>query len=68
MPYSLLTTRKTIGSCHNAARLSDSCQAPMFTAPSPSSQSTACERPWRTSASASPVATGSWPATMPHPP
>ena len=68
MPYSLLTTRKTIGRSHSAARLSDSCQAPMFTAPSPSSQSTACGVPWRTSASASPVATGSWPATMPQPP
>ena len=41
MPYSLLRIRNTIGRCQSAARLSDSCHAPMFTAPSPSSQSTA---------------------------
>ena len=68
IPYSLLITRKTTGSFHSAARLSDSCQAPMFTAPSPSSQTTACGLPWRTSASARPVATGSCPATIPQPP
>ncbi len=61
-------TRKTTGRSQTAARFSDSWKAPMFTAPSPSSQTTACLAPRRTSDSAIPVAIGSWPPTIPQPP
>ncbi len=61
-------TRKTIGSSHSAARFNASCHAPVLTAPSPSSQSTARASSRRESSSAAPVATGRCPPTIPQPP
>ena len=60
--------RKTIGSFQIAARLSDSCHAPMLVVASPSWQTTASVSgppgPRYAIASAAPVAGGIWPPTI----